>query len=142
MADGIAALYMSIPSCWLTMKNVLFYDRVQARNGVLFSQGEWNLEKVCSISHTLNHPFLRVQATCPLLFVVQAGPPEGELAEFIVYLKKYWPAMAIVCIPVDQQDYEIWRGLLKGAAITLMEKNAIHENIRLSFISSQVLTQN
>jgi hypothetical protein len=124
------------------MKNVLLYDLVQTADDQFFSTDEWNLEKVGSISHILNHPFLRVQGSSPLLFVVHAGPPDGELAEFTVYMKKYWPSIAIILIPDDQQDYGIWRGLLKGAAITLIEKKAIHNNHGLPFISSQLLNHN
>jgi hypothetical protein len=124
------------------MKNVLVYDQLSIPDAELFVFEEWNFDIVGSISEAINHPFLREQATKPLLFVIHAAAQTSELAEFIVYIKKHWPALSILLIPDDQRERATWGGLLHSIGIEHTEKPVIHENSLAPLISTYLFTQN
>jgi hypothetical protein len=96
---------------------------------------EWNLDTVASISQAINHPFLRLQATSPLLFVIRASTQTNELADFVGYIKRFWPALSVVLIPDEQRDQESWHRTLKTLGVALLEPPVIQEHFRLLIVS-------
>jgi hypothetical protein len=122
------------------MKNILLYDRLSIPESNLIAFEEWNLDIVASISQAINHPFLRLQETNPLLFVVHANAQTGEFSDFVGYIKRFWPALSVVLIPDEQHDPETWHRMLKTFGIRVLDQSTNQGQHRLSFISSSLHT--
>lgn len=111
------------------MTDFLLYDQFSSTDSELPGVPGWNPERVCSISETINHPFFRSGMEENTVLVIHPGTIDREVAEFILYIKRYWPTMEIIIVLPTRQDFATWRGLLKGTEIKMIEKVGIANHL-------------